>query len=65
MLTIALAGTAKRTFKVRDYIVTREGSGNFLVTPFYAEAGGTVLDWVKPEREDADSLIISIGTIRS
>ena len=39
---------ASRTFKVRDYIVTREGDGNFLVSPYYAEAGGTVLDWMAP-----------------
>ena len=38
----------QRTFKVRDYIVTREGDGNFLVSPYYAEAGGTVLDWMDP-----------------
>ena len=54
-----------KTFKVRDFLVTREGDGNFLVTPYYAEAGGTVLDWVKPNKgEDADNPIISIGTIR-
>ncbi|MBQ6470471.1 MAG: hypothetical protein IJJ33_00680, partial [Victivallales bacterium] len=40
-----------KKFKVRDYIVTREGNGNFLVTPYYAEAGGTVLDWVKPDQD--------------
>ena len=38
----------QRTFKVRDYIVTREGDGNFLVSPYYAEKGGTVLDWMVP-----------------
>ena len=38
----------EKTFKVRDFIVVREGDGNFLVTPFYAEAGGTVLDWIDP-----------------
>ena len=38
----------QKTFKVRDFIVTREGNGNFLVTPYYAEAGGTVLDWITP-----------------
>ena len=59
-----------RTFKVRDYIVVREGDGNFLVSPYYAEAGGTVLDWIKPEKDDdakelKDNPIISIGTIRN
>lgn len=54
-----------RIFKVRDFIVTREGNGNFLVTPFYAEAGGTVLDWVKPDMApEPDGTIRSIGTIR-
>lgn len=54
----------QRMFKVRDYIVTREGNGNFLVTPFYAEAGGTVLDWVAPDRKTNDSPIISVGIVR-
>ncbi len=35
-----------KSFKIRDFIVTREGNGNFLVSPYYAEAGGTVLDWI-------------------
>ena len=35
-----------RTFRIRDFIVTREDEGNFFVSPYYAEAGGTVLDWV-------------------
>ncbi len=39
----------KKEFKVGEYMVTREGDGNFLVTPYYAEAGGTVLDWISPE----------------
>ena len=60
----------QRTFKVRDYIVTREGNGNFLVTPYYAEAGGTVLDWVAPDNDGScktlkGSPIISVGVIRS
>ncbi|MBQ9367545.1 MAG: hypothetical protein IJT83_07180 [Victivallales bacterium] len=50
--TVLLDLHTGKTFKVRDYIVTREGDGNFLVTPYYAEAGGTVLDWVKPKGED-------------
>ncbi len=54
-----------RTFKVRDYIVTREGEGNFLVSPYYAEAGGTVLDWVKPASEaDGDDGGIHVRFMR-
>ena len=59
----------QKTFKVRDYIVTREGNGNFLVTPYYAEAGGTVLDWVAPDNDGScktlkGSPIISVGIVR-
>ena len=58
----------QRTFKVRDYIVTREGNGNVLVTPYYAEAGGTVLDWVAPDNDGScmnlkGSSIISVGIV--
>ena len=54
-----------KTFRIRDYIVTREGSGNFLVTPFYAEKGGTVLDWVEPTLEDSEEMpTVNVKTIR-
>jgi len=43
-----------RTFNVNDYFVTREGNGNFLVTPYYAEKGGTVLDWINLGQEGSD-----------
>jgi len=60
--------TEKR-FTVRDFLVTREGDLNVLVTPYYAEAGGTVLDWMEcPDAEadaDDDNAIISMQTIRS
>lgn len=43
-------------FTVRDFLVIREGSLNFIAAPKYAEAGGTVLDWipVKAEAEEDD-----------
>ena len=56
-----------RSFKVRDYIVTREGNGNFLVTPYYAEKGGTVLDWMRPDDIEGQckrGLIVSSGGVR-
>ena len=54
----------EKKFTVRDFMVTREGDGNFLVTPYYAEAGGTVLDWIKcSEADDDDDVIISVQTI--
>ena len=56
----------EKKFTVRDFIVTREGDGNFLVTPYYAEAGGTVLDWIecpKDDEDEDDDVIISVQTI--
>jgi hypothetical protein len=34
-----------RPFVVRDYKLVREGHANLLVSPYYYEAGGTVIDW--------------------
>jgi hypothetical protein len=36
--------TGKR-FRVREFLVAREGETNVLASPFYLEAGGTVIDW--------------------
>lgn len=40
-----------KRFKVHEFRVTREGGHNFLVSPFYEEGGGTVIDWVPPDSE--------------
>ena len=40
-----------KRFKVGEFRVTREGGCNFLVSPFYEEGGGTVIDWIPPESE--------------
>ncbi len=36
--------TGKR-FRVREFLVAREGPMNVLASPYYPEAGGTVIDW--------------------
>jgi hypothetical protein len=36
--------TGKR-FRVREFLVAREGEMNVLASPYYLEAGGTVIDW--------------------
>ena len=36
----------ERFFQVRDYKVIREDNRNYLVSPYYANSGGTVLDWI-------------------
>ena len=43
---------SEKKFYVRDFLVTREGEGNFLVSPYYPESGGTVLDWIDPYEKD-------------
>ena len=35
-----------KKFFVRDYRVTREEGQDFLVSPYYEEGGGTVIDWM-------------------
>lgn len=36
---------AGKQFRVREFLVAREGEMNVLASPFYLEAGGTVIDW--------------------
>jgi hypothetical protein len=36
---------AEKTFRVGDFIVTREGGMNVLASPYYFESGGSVIDW--------------------
>ena len=54
-----------KKFKVRDYIVTREGDGNWLATPYYAEAGGTVLDWTDEDEGGNDKSRVVFVNVQS
>lgn len=40
---------AGKVFRVRDFLVTREDEQNYLVSPFYLEGGGTVIDWMSAD----------------
>jgi len=35
----------EKKFKVKEFLVTREDHMNILVSPYYFESGGTVIDW--------------------
>lgn len=35
-----------KKFKVKDYLVIRSRNRNFIVSPYYNEAGGMVVDWI-------------------
>jgi hypothetical protein len=41
-----------KKFKIREFRVTREGTQNCLVSPYYEEGGGTVIDWVPPDEDN-------------
>ena len=43
---------AQKNFVVKDYRVIRERHRNFLVSPYYPESGGMVVDWLLPEKEE-------------
>jgi len=45
---------AEKTFKVKDFMVTREGNMNVLASPYYLEYGGTVIDWVPAGEDEVD-----------
>ena len=41
-------------FKVRDFMVVWETGHNFLVSPYYASSGGSVIDWLPAEFADSE-----------
>ncbi len=41
-----------KKFRVREFRVTREHGHNCLVSPYYEEGGGTVIDWVPADEDD-------------
>ncbi len=43
-----------KTFIVRDFRVTWERGQNWLVSPYYPNSGGTVIDWVPPDDDEED-----------
>jgi len=43
-----------RAFTVRDFRVTWEHGMNYLVSPYYSEGGGTVIDWIDESWEVED-----------
>jgi len=42
---------AGKLFTVRDFKVVREGGLNYLVSPYYYEGGGSVIDWFPANAE--------------
>lgn len=43
-----------KVFTVKEFRVTWEGNMNCLVSPFYAEGGGSVIDWMDEDSEEND-----------
>lgn len=40
-----------KTFTVREFKVIRHADSNWLVSPYYFNSEGTVIDWMPPEWE--------------
>ncbi len=43
-----------RKFKIRQFRVTREDGHNWLVSPYYEDGGGTVIDWMPADDDEDD-----------
>lgn len=43
----------EKHFRVGDYLVTYERGVNYLVSPYYASGGGTVIDWMPSRKKKA------------
>jgi hypothetical protein len=43
---------ADKKFTVVDFKVVREGGRNYLVSPYYYESGGTLIDWLPADFGD-------------
>lgn len=41
-----------KRFALKDYKVIRSNERNFIVSPYYSEAGGTLLDFVPPTSDE-------------
>ena len=48
----------EKYFKVSDYKVIRERGWNFLVSPYYANSGGMVIDWMEEDDCNGQFLVI-------
>jgi hypothetical protein len=46
---------AERTFRVSDFRVVRDCGMNMLVSPYYPESGGTVIDWMPADIRPGES----------
>jgi len=42
----------ERKFKIAEFKVVREDDMNYLVSPYYYESGGTVIDWMPADFGD-------------
>ena len=48
----------EKFFRIRDYKVIREDNRNYLVSPYYAKSGGTVLDWITGKNNEVSGTVL-------
>ena len=51
-----------KNFKVRDFKVIREDNRNYLVSPYYANSGGMIIDWISEEQSNSDVAVLFCGS---
>lgn len=48
----------RKAFKVRDFLVIRWCGGNLLVSPYFPQSGGMLVDWIDPAKIKASGTIV-------
>lgn len=48
----------RKAFKVRDFLVIRWCDGNLLVSPYFPQSGGMLVDWIDPAKIKASGTIV-------
>lgn len=46
----------EKTFLVRNFRVVREAAMDLLVSPYFFNSGGTVIDWMPPDFRPGETL---------
>ena len=50
----------RRLFKVCEFLVIRWGGANLLVSPYFQYTGGTLVDWMMPEKVSRQENVVDV-----
>ena len=51
---------ARKTFKVRDFLVIRWCEGNLIASPYFPRSGGMLVDWITTEQAEVQGILLDI-----